>query len=95
MRAPVVRVGAALDQAGGVELVDQAGERDRRDIERLGELALLIALTALEPRQNRPLRARRAELAGAMVRIGSEQPCGVMEGESDLPPAREDPFISN
>ena len=60
MGAAVGRIGAPLDQSGGGELVDQAGERDRRDVERLGKLALLGTLAALQPRKHGPLRARRA-----------------------------------
>ena len=95
MRAAVGRIGAPLDQPRGVELVDQASERDRRDIERSGELALFVAFAALQARQHGPLGAGRAELAGAQVRLGPEHPRGVVQGEArDLPTARVDLFMS-
>ena len=90
MRAPVGRVGAPLDQPGGGQLVDQAAEGDRRDVERFGELALLRAFAALEARQHGPLRAGRVELARPLVRIGAQQPRGVVQREGDLAPRRED-----
>ena len=70
--APVGRVVATLDQAGRSELVDKAAERDRREVERVGEFALVHALASLQPRQNRPLGSGRAELAGALVGIGAQ-----------------------
>ena len=72
MGAPVGRIVAPLDEAGGGQLVDQAAERDRREVERLGKFVLLDALAALQPRQHRPLRARRAEFARALVGIGPQ-----------------------
>src|SRR5208283_3182193 len=94
MRAPVLRVGAPLDHPRRVQLVDQPGEGDRRDVERLGKLALLRAFTALQARQHGPLRSGGVELARAKVRIGSEQPRHVVEGKSDLPSLRNDPIVS-
>ncbi len=90
MGAAVGRVGAPLDQPGRGELVDQAGQGDRRDVERVGELALLRALAALQARQHRPLGAGRVELARAMVRIGAQHARRVVEGESHFAPAGKD-----
>ena len=84
MGAPVGRVGAPLDHSGGVELVDEPAERDRRDVERLGKLALFRALAALEARKHGPLGAGGVEFPGAMVRVGAQKPRGVVEGECDL-----------
>src|ERR1700677_2281456 len=50
IRASVRIVVAALDQPARAQLVDQARQRDRRQVERLGELALLEALAALKAR---------------------------------------------
>ena len=87
--APVGRIVAPLDEAGGRQLVDQPPERDRREVERLGEFVLLRALAALQAREHRPLRAGRAEFAGALVGIGPEQARDVMERESQLAIGRE------
>ena len=84
MRAPVGRIVAPLDQTGRGQLVDQAAEGDRRDVERLGEFALLDALAALEPRQHRPLGARRVEFARALVGIGAQQARHVVQREAEL-----------
>ena len=47
--APIVRVGAPLDQAVVAQPVDQPRQRDRLDVEHFGEFRLLEALIALEP----------------------------------------------
>ena len=86
---PVGCVVAPLDEAGGGEFVDQAPERDRGEIERFGQLVLLDALAALQPRQHRPLRARRAEFAGALVGIGPQEPRHVMEREAEFAGGRD------
>ena len=81
MGAPVCRVVAPLDEAGGGQLVDQAAERDRREVERLGQFVLLDALAALQAREHRPLGARRAEFARALVGIGPKQPRHVVSAK--------------
>ena len=84
MRAPVGRIVAPLDEAGRGQLVDQAAEGDRRDVERFGELALLDALAALEARKHRPLRAGRIELARPLVGIGAQEPRRVVQREGEF-----------
>src|SRR4051812_2428565 len=46
--APIGRMGAAVDEATLLQLVDDARERDRLDFEDLGEVALLDSLIARE-----------------------------------------------
>ena len=94
MRAPVGRIVAPLDEAGGGQFVDQAAERDRREVERLREFALLDALAALQARQHRPLGPRRAEFARTLVGIGPEQPRHVVEREAELAGGRKRRFLS-
>ena len=53
--APVGCVVATLDEAGRGQLVDQPPERDRREVERLGQFALLDALAALQARPAPPI----------------------------------------
>ena len=85
--ASIGRVVAPLDHAGRGQRVDQADEGDRRDVERLRELALLRAFATLQARQDGPLGAGRIQFAGAMVRIRAQQSRRVIEGEGDIPPA--------
>ncbi len=88
MRAPVGRVVAALDEAGRGQLVDQAAEGDRREVERFGEFALLGALAALQPRQHRPLGAGRVELARPLVGIGAQEARHVVQREGEFAAGR-------
>ena len=94
MCAPVRRVVAPLDKAGGGQFINQAAERDRREVERLGKLALLDALAALQAREHRPLGPGGPEFAGSLVGIGPEQPRHVMEREPQLPRRRDRHFLS-
>ena len=94
MGAAIRRVVAPLDEAGGGQFVDQAAERDRREIERLGQFVLLDALTALQARKNRPLRARRAEFAGALVGIGPQEPRHVAQRKGEFAGGGEHGFMS-
>ena len=92
--AAVGRIVAPLDEAGGGQFVDQPPECDRREVERLGQFVLLGALAALQAREHRPLRAGRAEFAGALVGIGPEQASDVMERETQLAGGGYGPFVS-
>ena len=57
MDTPVARIGAALDETGGIELVDESGERDRRHLQHLRQFALVRALAEIEPLEHGPLGA--------------------------------------
>ena len=94
MRAPVGGIVASLDQAGRGQLVDEAAESDRRDVERLGEFVLLGALAALEPRKDGPLGSCRVEFARPLVGIGAQEAGRVVEGEAELAGGRENAIIS-
>ena len=94
MGASVRRIVAPLDQAGDGQFVDQAAERDRREVERLRQFALLDALAALQAREHRPLGPGGPEFAGALVGIGPEQPRHVMEREPKLTRRRDRHFLS-
>ena len=94
MGAAIGGVVAPLDEARGGQFVDQAAERDRREIERLGEFVLLDALAALQPRKNRPLGARRAEFAGALVGIGPQEPRHVAQRKAEFAGGSEHRFMS-
>ena len=84
MDAPVARVGAPLDETGGVELVDEARDGDGGEVEDARELALACAFTALQTAQHRPLRAGRGQLAGALVGQGAQQTRNIMQGEREF-----------
>jgi hypothetical protein len=64
-----VRTGAALDQFIVGQAVEQAGERDRLQVENFGEFRLLEALRAVDSNQHRPLRARNTELTRPLIGI--------------------------
>ncbi len=84
MDASIVRVGTPLDEPGGVELVDEPHDGDRRQIEDAGQLCLACALAALQPGQHRPLGAGRRNIARALVGIGAQQAGYVMKGETEF-----------
>ena len=84
MRAPVASVVAALDQTCRRQLVDEAAERDRREVQRIRQFRLLDALATLQTHQHRPLGARRVEIAGALVGVGAQQARDVVESEADF-----------
>ena len=92
--AAVGRIVATLDETGGGQFIDQPPECDRREVERLGQFVLLRALAALQAREHRPLRAGRAEFAGALIGIGPEQASDVMECEPQLAGGGYGPFVS-
>ncbi len=91
--APIGCVVAALDEPGGGQFVDEPSKRDRGEVERFGELVLFCAHAPLQTRENRPLRAGRAEFAGALVGIRPEQARDVMECETQLASRRDGPFV--
>ena len=79
-----LRVGTALDETGRGELVDQARERDRREVELFGEFRLARAFAALQARQHGPLGASRRHRASALVGEGAKQTRNVIQRESKL-----------
>ena len=82
--APVRRIVAPLDQAVVAQPVDQTRQRDRRDVEHLGEFRLLEPLVALEAHQHGPLRPRHIEGLDALVRQRPEQAGDVMQREGEF-----------
>ena len=92
--APIGRIVAPFDEARDGQFVDQSPERDRREVERLGEFVLPGSLAALQAREHRPLRAGGAEFAGALVGISPEQASDVVERESQLAGGGNGPFVS-
>ena len=71
MDASIVRVGAPLDESGGVELVDEPHDGDRGQVEDAGQLCLAGALAALQPGQHRPLGASCRHFPRALVGVGA------------------------
>ena len=87
MQAPdaaVGRVGAALEQAAGLEPVGEAGDGDGLDLEQLGELLLGEAGLAVEADQHDPLRAGHAVGAGAAVGFGAEHAADVVDKDQKV-----------
>ena len=82
--AAVAGIGPALDQAAVAELVEQAGERDRLQVEHVGEFGLVEALGTLEPDQHGPLRPGDAELRRLVVGIGPQQTGYIVENEAEF-----------
>src|SRR4051794_18881070 len=78
----VGRMIAALAQRGGLEPVDHTGERDRLDIEDVGERALLDALVAGEVGEHLPLRAGEPEVARILLEPLAQEPGDVVQQES-------------
>ena len=87
--APVGGVVAPLDEAGSGQLVDQAREGDRREVEQVGQFTLLDALGAAKLGQHGPLGARHVDLAGALIRIGAQHARHVVQGETEFSGRRQ------
>jgi hypothetical protein len=81
--APVGGMGPALDEAGGLELVDDAPERDRLDLEDIGKPALMDALVLGEVREHLPLRPRQAEAPGPLLETLAEEARNVVKDEAE------------
>ena len=71
--AAIPRIRAALDQSAFAEPVDQAGQRDRLDVEQAREIGLDQAFVALKLQQNSPLGAGQSHGLGVLVGAGPQQ----------------------
>ncbi len=81
--APVVRIGTALDPAGLRHAVEEPRQRDRLDLQQLGEAGLVDALVIDEIGQDLALRAGQAQAFGALVEALAEQPRGLVQDEAE------------
>src|SRR3569623_650940 len=81
--AAVGWIATPLDQPGFLEPVDHAAERDRLDLEQVGEAALVEALMARQGRQRAPLRARHADQARALIEASPHQARNVANQEAE------------
>src|SRR5579859_1749379 len=82
--AAVDRVGAPLDQAALRQLVEQAGQRNRLQVQNLGQLGLFQAFGSVEPYQHHPLSPRDAKLRSPVVRVGSQHASYVIECKGEF-----------
>ena len=74
--APVGCIVPPLDEARNGQFVDQAADRDRREVESFGQFVLLDALAALQAREDRPLRAGCAKFARWLSKLKTMRSCG-------------------
>ena len=85
VRAAIVRVGPALDQAVVGQPVEQPRKRDRLQVEHVGKFRLFETLIAIKAHQHRPLGAGDAELPGLLVGIGPQQARYVADCKGEFP----------
>ncbi len=87
----VRRVRTAFDQAQGLQLVDDAAQCDRLDIEKFRQFALVNALVLGEVRQHLPIADRvQPGAPGVLLEPPLEKPGHVVQqeaqrGVNDLP----------
>ena len=79
--AAIAGVGAPFDKPGRSQFIDQPANGDRREIEKIGKLALLDPFAALQAHQKRPLRAGHIEFARTLIGIDPHETRDVMERE--------------
>ena len=83
----VALVGAARDEAGLLQPVDQLPERDLAEIEFVGERDLRHAVRARQERQHPPLRTRDAERLQRLVDDVPAQPRHVVHEKAEPSPS--------
>ena len=83
-RPTVAGIGPAFDQAAVAKLVEEARERNRLQVEHVGEFGLVQALGTLQPYQHDPLRPGDAELRRLVVGIGPQQTRYIVENEAEF-----------
>ena len=80
---PVGGVAAPLDEPGRLEPVQDAQQRDRLDLEDLGEADLVDPLVLGEVDQHLPLRAGEPEAAHALLEPLAQQAGDVVQHEAE------------
>ena len=80
---PVGRMRMPLDQPLGLELVDDAAERDRLDLQQLGQTALVDAFVLREVSQDLPLRPRQARAARVLLEAPLQQAGDLVQQKSE------------
>jgi hypothetical protein len=86
MKNPDASVGGVrlpLEQSKRFQLVDDAGERNRLDVEKLGEAALIDTLVSGEVSQDLPLRTREARPACVLLESLSQEPRDIVQQEAE------------
>ena len=73
-----------LDQPRLLQPVEDAGERDRLDLEELGQRALLDALVARQMRQHLALRPGQPEVARILLEALAHQAGHVVQEEAEI-----------
>ena len=82
--APVVGIGRALDPAGFFHPVDDAGERDRLDLQPVGVEGLVVVGEFQQREQQPGLHCGEAEAAHALVEGAPQQARAVVEQIADV-----------
>ena len=81
--APVGRIGAALDETGLFQTVDQTADSDRLDLEKLGQGALVHALLHIDFLEHLPLRAGQAGAANILLEPFAQHSPGIDQQQTD------------
>jgi len=71
--ATVARIWPTLEQAVLDQTIEQAHQRDRLQLELVGQIDLRQPLLRTQPEQHDPLRARRAARLGTMIDVVAQQ----------------------
>ena len=79
----VAGIGPARHQAGFLQSVDQAGQRDRLDLQAFGERDLIHALLARQVGERLPLGLGQPELLRPAIEVPPQQARHVVHQEAD------------
>ncbi|BBK40825.1 hypothetical protein STVA_08450 [Allostella vacuolata] len=82
---PVGGIEAPFDEAGRLQPVDHASERDRLHLQDVGEPALMDALVARQMGQDRPLRPAETEGTRPPVEPLAQQSRDIVQQEAEMP----------
>src|ERR1700761_1673766 len=83
--AAVFRIVPPLQQAALDQAIEQPHQRDRLQLQHVGEVDLGQALILTQPKQYDPLRASRPALLGAVVDVVAQQSRTLYELCNELP----------
>ena len=80
----ISRIGPAFDEAARLHLVEQPGERDRHDLDQVGQFALVDAFMPGQIGQHLPLGAGQPRRPRPLFEPLSKQTRDIVQHEADV-----------